>query len=44
MGDYDQIAATAGFFHSSWSDNRDGNQFHRFQPDVRYARIARPRR
>ncbi len=39
MGDYDQIATTPGFFHSSWSDNRDGNTFHANQPDVRYARI-----
>ena len=40
MGDYDQIATdTAGRFHSSWSDNQDGNSFHANQPDVRYARI-----
>jgi subtilisin-like proprotein convertase family protein len=39
MGDYDQIASTAGFFHSSWADNRKGNTFHAHQPDVQYARI-----
>lgn len=40
MGDYDQIVAdTVGRFHSSWSDNQDGNSFHANQPDVRYARI-----
>jgi subtilisin-like proprotein convertase family protein len=40
MGDYDQIAASTGYFHSSWSDNRDGNAFHRHQPDVFYAKVA----
>jgi subtilisin-like proprotein convertase family protein len=40
MGDYDQIAASTGYFHSSWSDNRDGNAFHEHQPDVFYARVA----
>lgn len=39
MGDYDQIAATDRHFHSAWADNRDGNTFHQFQPDVRYARV-----
>ena len=39
MGDYDQIAAAPGFFHTSWADNRDGNTFHRNQPDVQYGRI-----
>ncbi len=39
MGDYDQITATTGFFHTSWSDNRDGNTFHRNQPDVFYGKI-----
>gem|GEM_PF-6148900 len=40
MGDYDQIATSTGYFHSSWSDNRDGNAFHEHQPDVFYARVA----
>jgi subtilisin-like proprotein convertase family protein len=40
MGDYDQIATSPGYFHSSWSDNRDGNAFHAHQPDVFYARVA----
>jgi subtilisin-like proprotein convertase family protein len=40
MGDYDQIATSHGYFHSSWSDNRDGNAFHAHQPDVFYARVA----
>jgi hypothetical protein len=40
MGDYDQIAASPGFFHSSWADNRAGNTFHKNQPDVYYAKIA----
>lgn len=40
MGDYDQIAASTGYFHSSWSDNRDGNAFHEHQPDVFYAKVA----
>ena len=40
MGDYDQIATSPGYFHSSWSDNRNGNAFHRHQPDVFYARVA----
>ena len=40
MGDYDQIAASTGYFHSSWSDNRDGNAFHAHQPDVFYAKVA----
>ena len=40
MGDYDQIATSPGYFHSSWSDNRDGNAFHRHQPDVFYAKVA----
>jgi subtilisin-like proprotein convertase family protein len=40
MGDYDQIAATDSFFHTTWSDNRDGNSFHAHQPDVRYAQIS----
>ncbi|HEU4397287.1 MAG TPA: proprotein convertase P-domain-containing protein [Actinomycetota bacterium] len=40
MGDYDQIAASSGYFHSSWSDNRDGNAFHQHQPDVFYAKVA----
>lgn len=40
MGDYDQIATSPGYFHSSWSDNRDGNAFHEHQPDVFYARVA----
>jgi hypothetical protein len=40
MGDYDQIATSTGYFHTSWSDNRDGNAFHRHQPDVFYARVA----
>src|SRR5207244_5610217 len=42
MGDYDQIAATPGAFMMSWADNRNGNAFHHFQPDVRFARIATP--
>jgi subtilisin-like proprotein convertase family protein len=40
MGDYDQTVADATSFHNTWSDNRDGNSFHQFQPDVRYARIT----
>jgi subtilisin-like proprotein convertase family protein len=40
MGDYDQIATSTGYFHASWSDNRDGNAFHRHQPDVFYAKVA----
>jgi subtilisin-like proprotein convertase family protein len=40
MGDYDQIATSTGYFHSSWSDNRVGNAFHAHQPDVFYARVA----
>jgi subtilisin-like proprotein convertase family protein len=40
MGDYDQIDATNAAFHSTWSDNRDGNSFHAHQPDVRYAQIS----
>jgi subtilisin-like proprotein convertase family protein len=40
MGGYDQIAASAGYFHSSWSDNRDGNAFHQHQPDVFSAKVA----
>ncbi|MEP6817516.1 MAG: proprotein convertase P-domain-containing protein [Marmoricola sp.] len=39
MGDYDQIAPTPGFFHSTWADNRNGNTFHAHQPDVQYARV-----
>jgi subtilisin-like proprotein convertase family protein len=41
MGDYDQIAATNQTFFSVWSDNRAGNSFHEFQPDVQIARVAR---
>jgi hypothetical protein len=40
MGDYDQIATSTGYFHASWSDNRDGNAVHQHQPDVFYARVA----
>jgi subtilisin-like proprotein convertase family protein len=40
MGDYDQIAVSNGNFHSSWSDNRNSNGFHRHQPDVFYAKVA----
>jgi subtilisin-like proprotein convertase family protein len=40
MGDYDQIATSTGYFHASWSDNRDGNAFHEHQPDVFYAKVA----
>ncbi len=42
MGDYDQTVADGGYFHSTWSDNRDGNTFHQYQPDVRYSRISTP--
>jgi subtilisin-like proprotein convertase family protein len=40
MGDYDQIATSIGWFHSSWSDNRKGDAFHAHQPDVFYAKVA----
>jgi hypothetical protein len=44
MGDYDQIAAASvpNAFYMGWADNRSGNSFHAFQPDVRFARIAIP--
>jgi subtilisin-like proprotein convertase family protein len=44
MGDYDQIAATPvpNAFYMSWADDRSGNAFHPYQPDVRFARIATP--
>jgi subtilisin-like proprotein convertase family protein len=42
MGDYDQIAAISGAFLMSWADNRSGDAFHIFQPDVRFARVAVP--
>jgi subtilisin-like proprotein convertase family protein len=42
MGDYDQIFGGSGVFSTTWSDNRLSNSFHRFQPDVRYARIPVP--
>ncbi len=41
MGDYDQIAANADAFFSSWADNRDPDAFHANQPDVFAARVAR---
>jgi subtilisin-like proprotein convertase family protein len=40
MGDYDQIATSTGYFHSSWSDNRAGGAVHAHQPDVFYAKVA----
>ena len=41
-GDYDQIAASASTFFSTWSDNRDGSSFRPAgQPDVFMARINR---
>jgi subtilisin-like proprotein convertase family protein len=43
MGDYDQIATSHGYFHSSWADNRNGNGFHKHQPDVFYAKVAQTR-
>jgi subtilisin-like proprotein convertase family protein len=42
MGDYDQIASTSGAFYMSWADNRNGNAFHAFQPDVRFAKVSVP--
>lgn len=39
MGDYDQISSAGVSFAATWSDNRDGNAFHQFQPDVRFARL-----
>jgi len=44
MGDYDEAASVSapGAFMMSWADNRNGNTFHAFQPDVRSARIALP--
>ncbi len=41
MGDYDQIAADANNFYSSWADNSLGNAFHDNQPDVRFGRVSR---
>lgn len=40
MGDYDTAVADNGFVHTIWGDNRDPNNFHAHQPDVRYAKIA----
>lgn len=46
MGDYDVISGLAvggsSFFSSTWADHRSGNAFHKYQPDVRFARIALP--
>jgi subtilisin-like proprotein convertase family protein len=41
MGDYDVIAPTRNSFYSTWADNRAGNSFHTYQPDVRIARVSR---
>lgn len=39
MGDYDTAVADNGFLHTVWGDNRDPDQAHAHQPDVRYAKI-----
>ncbi|MGI8694931.1 MAG: sialidase family protein [Geodermatophilaceae bacterium] len=41
MGDYDQIAADANNFYSTWADNSLSNAFHANQPDVRFGRVFR---
>lgn len=39
MGDYDTAVADNGFLHTVWGDNRDPDNAHSHQPDVRYAKI-----
>jgi hypothetical protein len=40
MGDYDTAVVANGFVHTIWGDNRDADNFHAHQPDVRYAKIS----
>jgi subtilisin-like proprotein convertase family protein len=39
MGEYDQATADNAFFYVPWGDNRYGNAFHAYQPDVRFAKV-----
>lgn len=39
MGDYDVTVADNNYFYVPWGDNRLGDSFHQFQPDVRLAKI-----
>jgi uncharacterized delta-60 repeat protein len=41
MSDYDQAAATSGYFHVTWSDNRDplANGSPRMDPNVYYQKV-----
>lgn len=39
FSDYEEIAAEDDTFYSAWTDNRDGDSFSPFQPDIRAARV-----
>lgn len=39
---YDQLSSSEDTFSIAWSDTRLGNEFHRYQPDIWYARIPVP--
>src|SRR5262249_17487028 len=39
MGDYDQAVADNSSFYITWGDNRLGDTFFAYQPDVRFAKI-----